>query len=76
MRIFSKTAKLSFAEQMTAIKSIFKTAHENASNLYSQMEEEIKSKESKIDSLQSDIEAINITKMETEEFIKNISKLI
>lgn len=37
--------KPTFAEQMAAIKSAFKTAHENASNLHSQMEEEIKSKE-------------------------------
>lgn len=38
-------AKPTFAEQMAAIKSAFKTAHENANNLHSQMEEEIKSKE-------------------------------
>ena len=49
-------AKPTFAEQMAAIKSAFKTAHENASNLHSQMKEEIKSKEAQIATLQSDIE--------------------
>lgn len=69
-------ATLPFSERMASIKSMFKTAHENASNLHSQMEEEIKSKESKIASLQSDIETINVTKREAEEFMENISKLI
>lgn len=69
-------AKPTFAEQMAAIKSAFKTTHENASNLHSQMEEEIKSKEAQIATLQSDIETINVTKKEAETFMENISKLI
>lgn len=68
--------KGTFAEQMTAIKSAFKTAYENANNLHSQMEEEIKNKESQIASLQSDIDTINVTKKEAEVFMENISKLI
>lgn len=75
--IFGKTKVApSFAEQMSSIKAAFKTAHENASNLHSVMEEEIKSKESQIASLQSDIETINVTKKEAETFMENISKLI
>lgn len=75
--IFGKTkAAPSFAEQMAGIKAAFKTAHENANNLHSMMEEEIKSKESQIASLQSDIETINVTKKEAETFMENISKLI
>lgn len=75
--IFSKTkAAPSFAEQMSSIKAAFKTAHENANNLHSMMEEEIKSKEAQIASLQSDIETINVTKKEAETFMENISKLI
>lgn len=71
--IFSKSKVApSFAEQMQSIKA----AHENANNLHSQMEEEIKSKESQIASLQSDIETINVTKKEAETFMENISKLI
>lgn len=79
MGIFGKVtetvAKPTFAEQMAAIKSAFKTAHENA-NIHSQMEEEIKSKEAQIAILQSDIETINVTKKEAETFMENISKLI
>lgn len=75
--IFSKSkAAPSFAEQMSSIKAAFKTAHESANNLHSQMEEEIKSKESQIASLQNDIEIINVTKREAEVFMENISKLI
>lgn len=75
--IFSKfKVAPSFAEQMQSIKAAFKTAHENANNLHSQMEEEIKNKESQIASLQSDIETINVTKKEAETFMENISKLI
>lgn len=75
MKMFSKSTP-TFAEQMSSIKSAFKTAHENANNLHSMMEEEIKSKESQIASLQSDIETINVTKKEAETFMENISKLI
>lgn len=75
MKIFSKSTP-TFAEQMSSIKAAFKTAHENANNLHSQMEEEIKNKESQIASLQSDIATINVTKKEAEIFMENISKLI
>ena len=77
--IFGKTKVApTFAEQMSSIKikTAFKTAHENANNLHSMMEEEIKSKETQIASLQSDIETINVTKKEAETFMENISKLI
>lgn len=75
--IFSKSKVApTFAEQMSSIKAAFKIAHENANNLHSIMEEEIKSKESQIASLQSDIETINVTKKEAETFMENISKLI
>lgn len=50
--IFSKSKVApTFAEQMQSIKAAFKTAHENANNLHSQMEEEIKSKEAQIATL-------------------------
>lgn len=72
----TKVATPSFAEQLSKIKEQFKVAHENASNLHSQMEQEIKSKEAQIMSLQSEIEIINTTKKDTETFIDNISKFI
>ena len=65
-----------FSERMASIKSMFKIAHENASNLHAEMEEEIKNKSAQIASLQSDIQTINTTKKEAEEFMENISKLI
>lgn len=65
-----------FASRMSNIKSMFKIAHENASNLHAEMEEEIKNKSAQIASLQSDIQTINTTKKEAEEFMENISKLI
>ena len=71
----TKVTAPSFAEQLGKIKEQFKVAHENASNLHSQMEQEIK-KEAQIASLQSEIETISTTKKETETFMDNISKLI
>lgn len=72
----TKVTTPSFAEQLGKIKEQFKVAHESASNLYSQMEQEIKNKEAYIASLQSEIETISTTKKETEAFMDNISKLI
>ena len=69
-------AKPTFAEQMAAIKSAFKTAHENASNLHAEMESEIAKKESQIAALQEDIKTIGVTKQEAETFMSNIEKLI
>ena len=69
-------ATLPFSERMASIKSMFKTAHENASNLHAEMEEDVKSKSAQIESLQHDIETINACKEETEKFMENISQLI
>ena len=59
----------SFSERMASIKSMFKTAHENASNL-------LVKKESQIAVLQEDIKTIGVTKQEAETFMSNIEKLI
>ena len=48
----SVVAAPSFSERMASIKSMFKTAHENASNLHAEMELEIAKKESQIAALQ------------------------
>lgn len=69
-------ATLPFSERMASIKSMFKTAHENASNLHAEMEQEIAKKESQIAVLQEDIKTINVTKQEAETFMSNIEKLI
>lgn len=72
----SVVAAPSFSERMASIKSMFKTAHENANTLHAEMEENVKSKSAQIESLQHDIETINACKEETEKFMENISKLI
>lgn len=69
-------ATLPFSERMASIKSMFKTAHEDASNLHAEMEQEIAKKESQIAALQEDIKTIDVTKQETETFMSNIEKLI
>lgn len=69
-------ATLPFSERMASIKSMFKTAHEGASNLHAEMEQEIAKKEFQIAALQEDIKTINVTKQEAETFMSNIEKLI
>ena len=69
-------ATLPFSERMASIKSMFKTAHENASNLHAEMEQEIAKKESQIAALQEDIKTIDVTKQEAETFMSNIERLI
>lgn len=81
MGIFSKKAEvpvgtLSFSEKMANIKKAFKEAHENANTLHGEMEQQIALKQSQIDELNKQIEEINVTKKEAEEFMENISKLI
>lgn len=58
----SVVAAPSFSERMASIESMFKTAHENASTLHAEMEEDVKSKSAQIESLQHDIETINACK--------------
>lgn len=72
----SVVAAPSFSERMASIKFMFKTAHENASNLHAEMESEIAKKESQIAALQEDIKTIGVTKQEAETFMSNIEKLI
>lgn len=72
----SVVATPSFSERMASIKSMFKIAHENASNLHAEMEQEIAKKESQIAALQEDIKTIDVIKQEAETFMSNIEKLI
>lgn len=65
----SVVATPSFSERMASIKSMFKTAHKNASNLHAE-------KESEIAALQEDIKTIGVTKQEAETFMSNIEKFI
>lgn len=61
----SVVAAPSFSERMASIESMFKTAHENASNLHAEMESEIAKKESQIAALQEDIKTIGVTKQDS-----------
>ena len=72
-RVISPTL---FNGRLASIKAVFKAAHENASTLHAEMEENVKSKSAQIESLQHDIETINACKEENEKFMENISKLI
>ena len=72
----SVVATPSFSERMASIKSMFKTAHENASKLHVEMESEIAKKESQIAALQEDIKTIGVIKQEAETFMFNIGKFI
>lgn len=71
-----KSVAPSFSERTVSIKSVFKTIHENASNLHAEIEQEIAKKESQIAALQEDIKTIDVTKQEAEAFMSNIEKLI
>lgn len=72
----SVVATPSFSERMASIKSMFKTAHENAGNLHAEMESGIAKKESQIAALREDIRTIGVTKQEAETSMSNIEKLI
>lgn len=72
----SVVATPSFSERMASIKSMFKTAHENASNLHAEMESEIAKKESQIAALQEDIKTIGVTKQEAETFMSSLFDMI
>ena len=61
---------------MASIKKVFKEAYENANTLHGEMEQQVQLKLSKIDELNKQIDEINVTKEEAEEFMANISKLI
>ena len=61
---------------MASIKKVFKEAYENANTLHGEMEQQVQLKLSRIDELNKQIDEINVTKEEAEEFMANISKLI
>lgn len=67
---------VNYAQKLASIKSTFKIAHENASNLHSLMERDIQEKQDKIKELQDSIDTINVAKRDAETFMENISKLI
>lgn len=78
MAIFNKTivAKATFAERLSSIKDMFQTAHNQASTLNDEMQKEIETKESQIESINAQIKEISIIQEETKRFMSNLEKFI
>ncbi len=70
------TAKVSFADQLTAIKESFRTAYNKAESLNQKIEEDIKSKNAAIEALRAQLAESEAAKGDTEQFMKNLEKFI
>ena len=69
-------AKPSFKERLTGVKSMFKKAHEDASKLSAEMQDEIDNYKMLIASYEVKIEDVSTTQKETQEFMSNLEKFI
>lgn len=65
-------AKPSFKERLTGVKSMFKKAHEDASKLNTEMQNEIDNYKMLIASYEVKIEDVSTTQKETQEFMSNL----
>ena len=70
------TAKPSFQERLTGVKSMFKKAHEDASKLSTEMQSEMDKKNSQIQLISAEIEQIKTVQDETVQFMSNLEKFI
>ena len=68
--------KKTFNDRLTDVKSMFKKAHEEATNLRDEMLGEIAVKQTQIENIQASINEIEATKADTEKFISNLEKFI
>ena len=68
--------KQSYADRLENIKSMFQTAHNQASALNDEMQKEIEIKQAQIESINAKIEEISITQEETYRFMSNLEKFI
>lgn len=69
-------APKTYGERLSDVRSMFKKAHEDANELRNEILCEIAVKQSKIESLQSEISNIEATKADTERFITNIEQFL
>ena len=69
-------APKTFGDKLADVKAMFKKAHEDASILRDEMLGEIATKQTKIESLQEEINNIEATKADTEKFIHNIEQFL
>ena len=78
MAIFSNitVAKATFAERLNSVKDMFQTAYNQASALNDEMQKEIETKQSQIESINAQIKEISITQEETKRFMSNLEKFI
>ena len=70
------TAKPSFQERLTGVKSMFKKAHEDASKLSTEMQAEMDKKNGQIQLISAEIEQIKTVQDETVQFMSNLEKFI
>ena len=70
------TAKPSFQERLTGVKSMFKKAHEDASKLSTEMQSEMDKKNGQIQLISAEIEQIKTVQDETVQFMSNLEKFI
>lgn len=66
----------SFAERLSATKSIFQKALDDAKTLQSDMADEVKKKQEQIDSIQAEICSISAVEAYTQRFISNLEGLV
>ena len=69
-------AKPSFKERLTGVKSMFKKAHEDASELNTEMQSEMDKKNGQIQLISAEIEQIKTVQDETVQFMSNLEKFI
>lgn len=74
--IVKKDSKFSYSEKLTQIKSLFKSAYDEASKLNSEMALEIDDKQIQINQLNEKINAIKVTQEENKTFMSNLEKFI
>ena len=81
MGLFTKentatVVRQSYADRLGNIKSMFQVAHSKASALNDEMQKEIGTKQSQIESINAQIKEISITQEEAKRFMSNLEKFI
>lgn len=68
--------RATFAERLSNVKAMFQTAYNQASALNNEMQKEIETKQSQIESINAQIKEISTTQEETKRFMSNLEKFI
>ena len=67
---------LGFEGKLESIKSMFKKAHDDASNLIDDITTEVSAKEEEVRAIQANIHLMKETQDKAKEFVSNLEKLI